>query len=116
MQCLTCKYDLAHLTPDSGGDYRCPECGRAFDPQDASTYESGKPVLLGGIKYIILACLLFNYIFIFFNAPSSALTFDHVFGSAALALVLLPMTFVPCLVLVGTYSYLRIKHKQRRGE
>ena len=36
MHCLTCKYDLSNLT-----EHRCPECGRAFDPNDATTFYTG---------------------------------------------------------------------------
>jgi hypothetical protein len=35
MRCLSCKYDLSHLA-----EHRCPECGRAFDPSDARTYDA----------------------------------------------------------------------------
>jgi hypothetical protein len=40
VRCLSCKYDLSHLS--SGGEHRCPECGRAFDPGDPSTF-AAKP-------------------------------------------------------------------------
>src|SRR5438045_3979320 len=33
MRCLSCKYDLRHLT-----EHRCPECGREFDPSDPTTF------------------------------------------------------------------------------
>lgn len=33
MHCYQCHYNLAHLTRDS-----CPECGRAFDPDNPKTY------------------------------------------------------------------------------
>jgi predicted amidophosphoribosyltransferase len=33
VRCLSCKYDLSHLT-----EHRCPECGRTFDPSDALTF------------------------------------------------------------------------------
>ncbi len=36
MRCKTCQYPLAKLT-----EHRCPECGRAFDPNDPSTFLSG---------------------------------------------------------------------------
>lgn len=35
MFCLTCKYPLGSDEP-----WRCPECGRAFDPQRPETYHS----------------------------------------------------------------------------
>lgn len=33
MKCLDCQYDLSAITSN-----RCPECGRAFDLNDSSTY------------------------------------------------------------------------------
>lgn len=33
MRCLKCGYDLSQLT-----EHRCPECGRAFDPKDPTTF------------------------------------------------------------------------------
>ena len=33
MRCLSCKYSLSHLAV-----HRCPECGRAFDPNNSSTF------------------------------------------------------------------------------
>jgi hypothetical protein len=35
VRCLSCKYDLRNL-----GEHRCPECGRAFDPDDPATFVS----------------------------------------------------------------------------
>jgi hypothetical protein len=37
MRCLTCQYDLSHLA-----EQRCPECGRAFDLNDPSTFVHGR--------------------------------------------------------------------------
>lgn len=34
MRCLSCDYNLSHLT-----EHRCPECGRAFDPNDPATFQ-----------------------------------------------------------------------------
>lgn len=34
MRCKSCHYPLTKLP-----EHRCPECGRAFDPGDASTWE-----------------------------------------------------------------------------
>lgn len=33
--CIDCSYDLRALT-----EPRCPECGRAFDPDDPATYRT----------------------------------------------------------------------------
>lgn len=41
MRCLSCKYDLSNLS--SGGGHRCPECGRAFDPNDPATFGPREP-------------------------------------------------------------------------
>lgn len=45
MRCKTCHYSLANLTP-RGGEHRCPECGRAFDPNNASTFMSSRQAAL----------------------------------------------------------------------
>jgi hypothetical protein len=37
VRCKTCHYSLANLT---GPPNRCPECGRAFSPNDSSTFET----------------------------------------------------------------------------
>jgi hypothetical protein len=37
MRCLACQYDLSHLTGQ-----RCPECGRALDLNDPSTFDDGR--------------------------------------------------------------------------
>ena len=39
MRCLTCHYDLRNLS--EGTVHRCPECGRAFDPNDSRTFDWG---------------------------------------------------------------------------
>jgi predicted amidophosphoribosyltransferase len=41
MRCLSCKYDLSKLT-----EHRCPECGRAFDPEDPRTFKPFVPFVL----------------------------------------------------------------------
>jgi hypothetical protein len=42
VRCRTCHYLLANLTPTESGGHRCPECGRAFDPNDPRTFDSGR--------------------------------------------------------------------------
>src|SRR5258708_9755694 len=37
--CIGCGYRLIHLTVN-----RCPECGRAFDPDDPRTMSLGRPL------------------------------------------------------------------------
>ncbi|MGE3182214.1 MAG: hypothetical protein AB7N71_11335, partial [Phycisphaerae bacterium] len=40
MHCLKCEYDLRGVA-----DCRCPECGRAFDPDDDATFATPEDVL-----------------------------------------------------------------------
>lgn len=47
MQCLSCQYDLSHLTlgESAGGElgvHRCPECGRIFDANDPQTFAKAR--------------------------------------------------------------------------
>ena len=61
MRCLSCQYDLSHLTPTEEGGHRCPECGRAFDPNDTTTFDTSwtlrKRVLWQRAGHILLLCL-----------------------------------------------------------
>lgn len=64
MQCPSCDYDLRGTT--SGA---CPECGRAFDPNDASTFKKtpslmrrtirvcGKSLMLVGIVATLISLM-----------------------------------------------------------
>ncbi len=54
-KCLGCAYILDHL-PEN----RCPECGRAFDPNDPLTFTSGDPSLAlarSGTSLLTWACI-----------------------------------------------------------
>jgi predicted amidophosphoribosyltransferase len=58
MRCLNCKYDLRKRT-----EHRCPECGRDFDPKDASTFESEQPTrtnvwFIVAIAFLLLVILM----------------------------------------------------------
>ena len=60
--CSKCDYDLSHLK-----ELRCPECGREFDPDDPSTFESSEyrpcpcylkfALVLSFYPFTILLCL-----------------------------------------------------------
>src|SRR5262245_46940874 len=66
MHCLTCHYDLSHLT-----EHRCPECGRTFDPSDPSTFFSRQSrsrrkrilAILIGITYVLSFIWSFTWIY-----------------------------------------------------
>ncbi len=66
MRCKTCHYSLANLT-----ERRCPECGTAFDPNDATTFEAHRrfwranPHAQRGyaiIVWLMAACELVTYV------------------------------------------------------
>lgn len=42
MHCKACHYSLKDLI-SRGGDHRCPECGREFDPADPGTFDARVP-------------------------------------------------------------------------
>lgn len=67
MRCLSCHYDLRHRK--SGPENRCPECGRAFDPRDARTYQLGPTLrqwlLMLLIVYVSVMTLMFSVMFLF---------------------------------------------------
>lgn len=61
-KCLGCAYILDHL-PEN----RCPECGRAFDPEDPATFTVGR--YRSGTSLLTWACigsllLLFPFIYV----------------------------------------------------
>ena len=58
MRCLGCQYDLKKLAEN-----RCPECGRAFDPNDASSFESGNREFPFPT---VVFCLLLIFVFVGF--------------------------------------------------
>ena len=103
---LDCGYDLHGLPED-----RCPECGRAFDPGDSSTYigklESGKTYLwtaIGAAPLAILPTVVFRWIPL---SPS--------FGSVALiALSALGLLFEASVAIAGSILLTQPRHKSER--
>jgi hypothetical protein len=49
MRCLTCNYDLRNLD-----EHRCPECGRAFDPNDPAFKHPRRRYWLRVARYTIV--------------------------------------------------------------
>jgi hypothetical protein len=59
VRCLSCKYDLKKLT-----EHRCPECGRAFDPNtlniDANGIALWKKGLLAVLSFIAIILIFYS--------------------------------------------------------
>ena len=55
MRCKTCHYSLEGLT---GPSYRCPECGRAFDPDNVRTFDVPLPMLVRNVPRTLGLALL----------------------------------------------------------
>ncbi|QQE13768.1 hypothetical protein JD969_09995 [Planctomycetota bacterium] len=53
--CLSCKYNIAYLS-----EFRCPECGRSFDPTDYRTYLDEDPEVLR-YNTILLNCTVISF-------------------------------------------------------
>jgi hypothetical protein len=68
VQCKTCHYSLENLA-----EHRCPECGRAFDPNDESTFDCGvrKPISQGLYLLILMLILLLIMLVAAFVVPGS---------------------------------------------
>jgi hypothetical protein len=49
VRCLSCKYDLKNLA-----EHRCPECGRAFDPNDARTFDTRSSARLRAARHFVI--------------------------------------------------------------
>jgi hypothetical protein len=64
VRCKTCHYSLANLK-----EHRCPECGRAFDPNDPTTFHPAAYVPLSkGVLSIIMVivCVSFMCVVLFY--------------------------------------------------
>ena len=61
MRCFGCQYDLSNLS-----GHRCPECGRAFDPNDPRTFLSGAMPwrFLPAVQVILIAFLFADAVMI----------------------------------------------------
>src|SRR5690349_12693310 len=97
MRCLTCQYDLKNLT-----EHRCPECGRAFDPNDPYTFDSAafrrrrlerRVLELAG--YAAFSFLLNFVLMVYVEATSPRSEMTNVLG---FTLLLWPVSFVATLL------------------
>ena len=79
MRCKTCHYSLANLT-----EHRCPECGRAFDPQYPFSYLSDADMRAIGSNRRYLVCLLVINVVVF-------IAFALFTGNLMLVLFALPL-------------------------
>jgi hypothetical protein len=109
MRCKTCRYSLSKLT-----EHRCPECGRAFDPNDPSTFFSERELRLDHVKMVMraLVCAPFLVWFIWisilfadgigaegvFNSPRA-----DFLGAAFLTIIYWPLILVAAIVLYGFF-------------
>lgn len=66
VRCLSCRYDLKGQAPGGGGEHRCPECGRAFDPADLSTF-GVPPARPRGIEILAAALIVVALVIMFLN-------------------------------------------------
>jgi hypothetical protein len=54
VRCIDCQYPLDKLA-----EHRCPECGRAFDPDDPRTYAKQPTMLDRLLRQALIAGVLF---------------------------------------------------------
>jgi hypothetical protein len=69
VRCKGCQYSLLNL---AGPPHRCPECGRAFDPEDPRTFtpDYRQAVILSkSIPVIAGVTLMVLWIFFFVTLP-----------------------------------------------
>jgi hypothetical protein len=59
VRCKNCHYLLSNLPPVRiGGEHRCPECGRAFDPADPTTWTSEALIGRRRLRWVWLVALI----------------------------------------------------------
>lgn len=104
VRCLTCHYDLRKLT-----ERRCPECGRAFDPDDASTYfEPPTIVTLRVMFRVAVVCYVLNLAFsIYVSINEMPGDFVSLLMTPITAAFLLVFTFPVGIVLFGMFWLVR---------
>ena len=80
MRCKSCHYSLANLTV-----HRCPECGRAFDPTDPTTFTSSSRRLRVWHGLLIYLVTLIGFVFGVLLLLEQSLDGVTVIGAAVLA-------------------------------
>ena len=72
MYCLDCKYSLQQLPENT-----CPECGRAFDPADSSTFAKSLKrrflTLLPWEAIASIACSVIYFVSLFIDSQPSVI-------------------------------------------
>ena len=68
MYCLDCNYDLQHLSANI-----CPECGRAFDPSDSSTFATSLRRLIPNEALASIACSLIYFVALYVDSQPSGI-------------------------------------------
>jgi hypothetical protein len=104
MRCLSCYYDLSHLTVN-----RCPECGQVFDPSDSSTFDTRRTPLPYRAWHLILLTLL-AFMAGWFIVPIFHGQYS-ISESVAVGLLLLPL----CFSMYGTVIFFRRRLRRRQN-
>lgn len=114
-KCLGCAYILDHL-PEN----RCPECGRAFDPEDPLTFTSDDPSLAlarSGMSLLTWACigslLLLSPLIWAIGAYTLGVNLNS--GTFADSLALPFMCGFPVGFVIDVIVALRVSRASRRG-
>ena len=109
-RCLDCRYPLKGLL-----EHRCPECGREFNPDDPSTFDSGlvrrRPSLFAVL--LIATCsfvAVWWYMLITKWAWADMDWFKELVGAALEAI--LPTVLLVLLVLLAIWT---LRSKKTRG-
>ena len=103
VRCKGCQYSLSGLTGSPEGGHRCPECGREFDPDDPSTFETdqAKPMTraranlraLGWLFGIAIGTLLVTWFLITVSALPGGLD-SALFVTTLITILISPFVLV----------------------
>jgi hypothetical protein len=103
VRCLSCKYDLSKLT-----EHRCPECGRAFDPNDRKTFNAGRRLLswrrialIAAIAYMFSLAITIYLLRIEFPNDAQILLLSPVYTALTALIFINPICLVLYLVVFG---------------
>jgi hypothetical protein len=93
MRCKNCHYALEGLA-----EHRCPECGRAFDPDDALSTAPAHDLMPRSVlaaATVLSLCVPFVLVFLFCQLIGFG--WDGLFIAALAAIVTCPLAFCICL-------------------
>src|SRR5262245_29301499 len=111
MRCKACHYSLKNLT-----EYRCPECGREFDPSDPSSFEvETRKWSFAGFVAIVMPCCFAGTLLLLIIVQEPSIKGPHYKDFWMLGAILLSLFMCPVVFLATFICYLFLRPLFDRG-